>query len=118
MKTFFDRYNDLLYWAVILLSFCGSATAGVAGYLRAGKRAHRSELLERLIELMQSARIAETPDVLDRLQAEADAILASTIREVETNAMEDRALTAFTLALDQARLAITDRRNMLVKVAA
>ena len=44
--------------------------------------------------------------------------LASTIREVELNAMEDRALTAFTLALDQARLAITDRRNMLVKVAA
>ena len=118
MKTFFDRYNDLLYWGVILLSFCGSATAGLAGYLRAGKRAHRSELLERLIELMQSARIAETPDVLDRLQAEADAILASTIREVETNAMEDRALTAFTLALDQARLAITDRRHMLVKVAA
>jgi hypothetical protein len=32
--------------------------------------------------------------------------------------MEDRAITAFTLALDQARLAITDRRNMLVKVAA
>jgi hypothetical protein len=118
MKTFFDRYNDLLYWGVILLSFCGSATAGIAGYLRAGKRAHRSELLERLIELMQSARIAATPDVLDKLQAEADAILASTIREVELNAMEDRALTAFTLALDQARLAITDRRNMLVKVAA
>jgi TRAP transporter TAXI family solute receptor len=117
-KTFFDRYNDLLYWGVILLSFCGSATAGLAGYLRAGKRAHRSELLERLIELMQSARIAETPDVLDKLQAEVDAILASTIREVETNAIEDRALTAFTLALDQARLAITDRRNMLLKVAA
>ncbi|MBV8743559.1 MAG: TRAP transporter substrate-binding protein, partial [Xanthobacteraceae bacterium] len=97
---------------------CGSATAGIAGYLRAGKRAHRSELLERLIELMQSARIAETADVLDKLQAEVDAILASTIREVETSAIEDRALTAFGLALDQARLAITDRRNMLVKVAA
>jgi hypothetical protein len=67
---------------------------------------------------MQSARIAETPDVLDRLQAEVDAILASTIREVETNAMEDRALAAFSLALDQVRLAITDRRNMLVKLAA
>jgi hypothetical protein len=32
--------------------------------------------------------------------------------------MEDRALAAFSLALDQVRLAITDRRNMLVKLAA
>ncbi len=117
-KTFFDRYDDLLYWGVILLSFCGSATAGIAGYLRAGKRAHRSELLERLIELMQSARLAETTDVLDKLQAEVDVILASTIREAESNTMEDRALTAFTLALDQTRLAIMDRRTMLLKVAA
>jgi NMT1-like family len=114
-KTFFDKYNDLLYWGVILLSFCGSATAGLAGYLRAGKRAHRSELLERLIELMQSARAAPTVEVLDSIQAEADAILAATIREVEHNAIEERALTAFTLALDQARLAIADRRNALLK---
>jgi hypothetical protein len=117
-KTFFDKYNDLLYWGVILLSFCGSATAGLAGYLRAGKRAHRSELLERLIELMQSARAAPTMEVLDSIQAEADAILASTIREVEHNAIEERALTAFTLALDQARLAIAERRNVLMRIAA
>jgi TRAP transporter TAXI family solute receptor len=114
-KTFFDRYNDLLYWGVILLSFCGSASAGLAGYLRAGKRAHRSTLLERLIELMQTARTAESPETLDVLQAEADEILASTIREVEAQALEERALTAFTLALDQARLAIADRRDVLLK---
>jgi TRAP-type uncharacterized transport system substrate-binding protein len=114
-KTFFDRYNDLLYWGMILLSFCGSATAGVAGYLRAGKRAHRSTLLERLVELMQAARIAQTPHELNTLEAEADAIVASTIREVENHAVEERALTAFTLALDQARLAIADRRNQLLK---
>lgn len=113
-KTFFDRYNDLLYWGVILLSFCGSASAGLAGYLRAGKRAHRSEVFEHLIELMQAARIAETTQALDALQAEADHILASTIREAEHNAMEERALAAFTLALDQARLAISDRRNVLL----
>jgi hypothetical protein len=114
-KTFFDRYNDLLYWGMILLSFCGSATAGIAGYLRAGKRAQRSNLLERLVELMQAARLAQTSAELDALQAEADEIVAATIREVENHAVEERALTAFTLALDQARLAIADRRNQLLK---
>jgi TRAP transporter TAXI family solute receptor len=114
-QTFFDRYNDLLYWGMILLSFCGSATAGVAGYLRAGKRAQRSNLLERLVELMQAARIASAPRELDTLEAEADAILAATIREVENHTVEERALTAFTLALDQVRLAIADRRKVLSK---
>ena len=117
-QTFFDRYNDLLYWGMILLSFCGSATAGIAGYLRAGKRAHRSTLLERLVELMQAARLAQTPQELDTLEAEADEIVASTIREVENHTVEERALTAFTLALDQARLAIADRRNQLLKTPA
>ena len=42
-------------------------------------------------------------------------IVASTIREVENHTVEERALTAFTLALDQARLAIADRRNQLLK---
>ena len=114
-QTFFDRYNDLLYWGMILLSFCGSAGAGMVGYLRAGKHAHRSNLLERLIELMQAARIASTPRELDTLEAELDAILAATIREVEDQTVEERALTAFTLALDQARLAIADRRKTLLK---
>src|SRR5215831_11309729 len=114
-KTFFDRYNDLLYWGMILLSFCGSAMAGIAGYLRAGKRAQRSNLLERLVELMQAARLARTSEELDALQAEADEIVAATIREVENHAVEERALSAFTLALDQARLAIADRRNQLLK---
>jgi TRAP transporter TAXI family solute receptor len=114
-KTFFDRYNDLLYWGAILLSFCGSASAGLAGYLRADRRAHRSTLLDRLIELMQAARTAESPEMLDVPQAKADTILASTIREVESHALEERALTAFKLALDQARLAIADRREAVLK---
>jgi len=87
----------------------------LAGYLRADKRAHRSTLLERLIELTQAARTAESPQMLDVLQADADKILASTIREVERHTLEERALTAFKLALDQARLAIADRREALLK---
>src|SRR5581483_1378499 len=31
MKTFFDRYNDLLYWGLMVFSFFGSALAGLVG---------------------------------------------------------------------------------------
>lgn len=112
-KTFFDRYNDLLYWGIILVSFCGSAAAGLAGYLRTNTRAERVKLIKRLIELMHTARAAESQQALDELQMEADQIVTMTIRDVQTRAVEERALAAFTLALDQARLAIADRRLML-----
>jgi len=112
-KTFFDRYNDMLYWGIILVSFCGSAAAGLAGYLRTNTRAARVKLIERLIELMHTARAAESQQALDELQSEADQIVTTTIRDVQSHAVEERALAAFTLALDQARLAIADRRSML-----
>ena len=95
------------------MSFCGSATAGLTGY--SGTRAHQSEFFERLLELTQSAGTADATDTLDTLRVEADAILALTMREVEAHAVEGRALTAFTLTLDQARLAISDRRDALLK---
>jgi len=71
------------------------------------------KLIERLIELMHTARAAESQQALDELQSEADQIVTMTIRDVQSHAVEERALAAFTLALDQARLAIADRRSML-----
>jgi len=48
---------------------------------------------------------------------EADAVLGRTIREVEANKLDESALMAFSLALDQAQLAISDRRATLCGVS-
>jgi TRAP-type uncharacterized transport system substrate-binding protein len=113
-KTFFDRYSDLMYWGLMLFSFSGSAIAGIVGFTRIDDRMRRLKALDRLLKLTKSARHAETIDALDLLQAESDQILGEMIEEVEHDALDETALMAFSVSLDQARLAISERRGVLL----
>ena len=112
-KTFFDRYSDLFYWGLMLFSFSGSAIAGIVGFTKVDDRVRRLRVLERLLELTKSARHADTAEALDQLQAETDQILGEMIQEVENDALDEAALMAFSVSLDQARLAISERRGAL-----
>ncbi|MGA7427971.1 MAG: TAXI family TRAP transporter solute-binding subunit [Rhodoplanes sp.] len=115
-KTFFDKYSDYLYFGLMLMSGLGSAAAWLASYARADDRVKRLKILERLLEIVKAARTAATLDELAKLRDEADAVLGRTIREVEANKLDESALMAFSLALDQAQLAISDRRATLCGV--
>jgi hypothetical protein len=95
VKTFFDRYSDLLYLGLMLFSFAGSALVGLASYSKAGDRARRLEALEKLLEIAKSARTAETLQRVDELQSEVDAIQSEMIREVESSSLDASALAAF-----------------------
>ena len=114
IKTFFDRYNDLLYWGIMLMSFFGSGIAGLMSYTKADDHVRRLGTLERLLELTRAARTAETIQAVDELQTQADDILGEMIREVEAKSLDDSALTAFQVSLDQAQTAISDRRAALL----
>ena len=113
-KTFFDRYSDLLYWGLMVMSFFGSGIAWLTSYTKADERVRRMQVLDRLLEVMTAARTAATTEELDRLRADADAILRQTITQAEHNDLDEQTLIAFTLALDQAQLAIADRRTVLL----
>ncbi len=113
-KTFFDRYSDLMYWGLMLFSFSGSAIAGVVGFTKVDDRVRRLKALERLLGLTKSARHTETVEALDQLQTEADQILGEMIQEVENDALDESALMAFSVSLDQAQLAISERRGTLL----
>ena len=112
-KTFFDKYSDYLYFGLMLMSGVGSGLAWLASYARADDRVKRLKVLDRLLDIVKMARAAETVDELIRLREEADSILSRTIRQVESNKLDESALMAFSLALDQAQLAISDRRATL-----
>jgi hypothetical protein len=112
-KTFFDRYGDLLYWAMILLSGLGSAVAGIAGYANNDDRRRKANLLTQLLQVVRSARAADSEDALDRLQANADEIFDATIGQVEKHRMDETGLLAFTLVHEQARLVIAERRAVV-----
>jgi TRAP-type uncharacterized transport system substrate-binding protein len=113
-QTFLDRYSDLLYWGVMLMSFAGSAAAWLMSYARADDRVRRMRVIEQLLGIVRAARDATTLAEIDRLRQEVDAILVRTLHQVERDDFEESSLMAFSLALDQAQLAINDRRASLL----
>ena len=113
-KTFFDRYGDQIFYGLLIFPVIGSALAGALGYVRADKNTRRIREMHRLIQLVRKARTLMSVEKLDNLQDEADNILADILQETERGQLEEGGLAAFTLAIQQARLAIAEQRSMLV----
>jgi len=112
-KTFLDRYSDYIWWGLMALSAMGSVGAWFAGYLKKDERNNNSSLRERLLDMIATARRSESPEELDQMQAEADDILRDTLHCYEHGAIEEGALTAFNIALEQFHNAVADRKALL-----
>jgi TRAP transporter TAXI family solute receptor len=112
-KTFLDRYSDYIWWSLMLLSATGSAGAWFAGYLKKDERTNNSTLRERLLDMLAAARHSDSAEELDQMQAEADNILRDTLHCFEHGAIEEGALTAFNIALEQFHNAVADRKALL-----
>ncbi|QWG23653.1 TAXI family TRAP transporter solute-binding subunit [Bradyrhizobium sediminis] len=115
-KTFLDRYSDFIWWGLMALSAMGSAGAWFAGYLKKDERSNNSSLRERLLDMIAAARRSDSTEELDRMQTEADDILRDTLRCFEHGTIEEGALTAFNIALDQFHNAVADRRALLMSM--
>ena len=115
-KTFLDRYSDFIWWGLMALSAMGSAGAWFAGYLKKDERNGNTSQRERLLEMLTTARHSDSADELDQMQAEADDILRDTLRCFEHGAIEEGALTAFNIALEQFHNAVADRKTLLTSM--
>jgi NMT1-like family len=115
-KTFLDRYSDFIWWGLMGLSAMGSVGAWFAGYLKKDERNNNSSLRERLLEMLAIARRSDSVEELDQMQAEADDILRDTLHCFEHGAIEEGALTAFNIALDQFHNAVADRKALLTSL--
>jgi TRAP transporter TAXI family solute receptor len=115
-KTFLDRYSDFIWWGLMALSAMGSAGAWFAGYLKKDERNNNSSLRERTLEMIAAARRSDSTEELDAMQSEADDILRDTLHCFEHGAIDEGALTAFNIALDQFHRAVADRRAVLVSM--
>jgi len=113
-KTFLDRYSDYIWWSLMALSAMGSAGAWFAGYLKKDERNNNSTLRERLLDMIAQARSSDSADELDRMQGEADDILRDTLHCYQHGAIEEGALTAFNIALEQFHNAVADRKALLI----
>jgi TRAP transporter TAXI family solute receptor len=115
-KSFLDRYSDYIWWGLMALSAMGSAGAWFAGYLKKDERGNNSSLRERLLDMIATARRSDSTEELDTMQAEADNILRDTLHCFEDGAIEEGALTAFNIALEQFHNAVADRKALLANL--
>jgi TRAP transporter TAXI family solute receptor len=115
-KTFLDHYSDFIWWGLMGLSAMGSAGAWFAGYLKKDERTQNTSLRDRLLDMLAAARHSDSTDELDQMQAEADNILRDTLQCYEHGAIEEGALTAFNIALEQFHNAVADRKALLISM--
>jgi len=115
-KTFLDRYSDYIWWGLMGLSAMGSAGAWFAGFLKKDQRNTNSTLRERLLEMLAAARQSDSTEELDRMQSEADGILRDTLQCFEHGAIDEGALAAFNIALQQFHNAVADRKALLMSM--
>src|ERR1700694_2970704 len=115
-KTFLDRYSDFIWGGLMGLSAMGSAGAWFAGYLKKDERSNNSSLRDRLLDMIATARRSDSIEELDQMQAEADNILRDTLHCFEHGAIEEGALTAFNIALEQFHNAVADRKALLISI--
>lgn len=115
-KTFLDRYSDYIWWSLMALSAMGSLGAWFAGYLKKDERDSNSHLRDRLFDMIAAARKSESTEELDQMQAEADEILRDTLRCFDQGVIEQAALTAINIVLDQFHAAVADRKAVLFSV--
>jgi TRAP transporter TAXI family solute receptor len=109
-RTFLERYSDVFWFAILLLSGLGSAGAWLRHYLKRDEREQTSLHREKLLQMISRAREAVSLDELAAMQHEVDATLRETLQSYDDGAIEEGDLSAFGLVLEQFHRAVIDRR--------
>ena len=86
----------------------------MASYFRADKNTQRIRQLHRLLQLIKRARSVQSIEELEKLQDEADVILGTAIQQAERGQLDESGIAIFTLAIDQARAALSEQRTVLL----
>ena len=112
-RTFLDRYGDYFWFGLLLLSGIGSAAAWLRRYLNRDEREANTSHRKRVLDMVSSARTAESNQQLLALQQEADGIIRETLACFDDGAIEEEELAAFGLVLELLSNAIAERRATL-----
>jgi TRAP-type uncharacterized transport system substrate-binding protein len=109
-QGFFDKYSDLIYIGAMVASLVGTAIATLAARFNRKENTDLERILQRLLEIIASARAALRLETLDDFEKEADELLARALAHDWNHALSSSRLAATGLALSQARQAIAERR--------
>ena len=109
-RTFLDRYGDYFWFALLLLSGIGSASAWLRHYFNRDERDENTTHRNRILAMISRARTAVSNQELLGMQREVDAIISETLECYDDGAIEEEELAAFGLVLELFNHAIVERR--------
>ncbi|WP_298357994.1 TAXI family TRAP transporter solute-binding subunit [Rhodoblastus sp.] len=109
-ETFFDKYSDMIYIGAMVGSVIVSGLATLASRMAVSGHARFDQLLETALTMLKSSREAESLEALAKLENQIDDILTQSLAVTAKPKLDNHQLAALTLAVQQARLAIADRR--------
>jgi len=112
-KSFFEKYSDAFYIGAMLISLAASGAAALLTRLNVAPH-HRAEAMtEKLLSIIVAAHGAGTPSELDGLERDVDSAVTQLLSEKRLRGLDAPGLHLVTLALDQARRVIEDRRHAM-----
>ena len=113
-ESFFDRYGDWFYLAVMGLSMLGTGGAAILGQESAARRRRAMSGLDELLALLPVIRTCSDEIELARLDREADEILTRVLSDFAKGDLDGSGLAAYRLVMDQVGRAVAERRLTLV----
>jgi hypothetical protein len=112
-ESFFDKYSDLIYISAMVGSILVSGFATLASRMAVSGYVRFDRLMENALTILKAGREATDLETLAKLEIQIDEILTQSLAAGEMPKLDGHQLAALTLAVQQARLAISDRRSEL-----
>ena len=115
-ETFFEKYSDVIYIGAMVGSVLLSGMATLASRMTVRGYARFDLMMEQALTIIKAGREAIDLASLDGLELEIDDILTQSLAAGQIPKLDVHQLAAMGLAVQQARLAIADRRAVLLKL--
>ncbi|TAN57417.1 MAG: C4-dicarboxylate ABC transporter [Magnetospirillum sp.] len=112
VKTFFDRYSDLIYIGTSVVSVLGSMALALYSTVFRRRPHEVAERVGELMRLRNRIRAATTAGETETAEAELEAILNEVLLGLSEGTVSPRGLEAFRLAYDHARDDLTAARHL------
>jgi TRAP-type uncharacterized transport system substrate-binding protein len=116
-QSFFEKYSDVIYIGAMVGSVLISSLAALASRMTVRGYARFDELMEQALTILKAGRETTDAQALNQLELEIDEILTQSLAAAQMPKLDGHQLAALTLAVQQARLVIADRRAELARLS-
>ena len=109
-RTFLERYSDYFWGGILVLSALGSFGAGLRAFLHPSEQETVSALRDRVLDLAAKVRDITADKDLVQMEKEVEHIVRETLDKYEEGAIDEGALTALGMAIEQFRSGAANRK--------